>query len=274
LEYEFFLDRDILPGLAPSDRPLQTVRLKFFGLSESQAASVVDDSIKGLDVMVGYRAHFPEIHVSASVWAEPGADDTLKKVRERLLARLGRYLIAEGDETLAERIGQCLKERGLTVTTAESCTGGLVAQMITAVPGASSWFHRAFITYSNDAKAELLRVPERTLSDFGAVSQQAVVAMARGARARADASYSIALSGIAGPDGGTADKPVGTVELAVDTLNGTWYRPLRMRPYWGRQRIRQASATAGLAVLLKLLEGRESDDPKLILITDDQRAEP
>ena len=116
-------------------------------------------------------------------------------------------------------------------------------------------------------------VDEALLAERGAVSPEVAVAMARGARRAAGADYAVALSGIAGPSGGSPHKPVGTVELAVDTPEGTWYRPLRMRPYWGRTRIRSASATAALALLLKLLEGRVGDDPKAVQVTDDNRAE-
>lgn len=269
-EYAFFIRRDIVPALTAGR--FETVRLKFFGLTESKVASVVVANPLPKDVVVGYRAHFPEIHVSLSAQLDAD-DDRLTRAREVLLSALGRFVIAEGDEELVDRVGRELLSRGATVTTAESCTGGLVAENLTRVPGSSAWFERGFVTYSNQAKIDLLGVSPATLDAFGAVSRDTVIEMARGARTRASAEYAIALSGIAGPSGGTKDKPVGTVELAVDTPEGTWYRPVHMRPYWGRQRIRIASATAGLALLLKLLEGRVDDDPGAIHVTDDHRAE-
>lgn len=114
----------------------------------------------------------------------------------------------------AERAGQLLQTLGLRVSTAESCTGGGIAQALTAVPGSSGWFDLGLVTYSNQAKQQFLQVSPETLRTFGAVSEQTVREMAVGALKAASADFSMVSSGIAGPDGGTADKPVGTVWLA------------------------------------------------------------
>jgi len=113
--------------------------------------------------------------------------------------------------SLAEQLGQVLTAKGLLLATAESCTGGEVAQVITSIPGSSAWFERGFVTYSNTAKMEMLGVPSQTLMDNGAVSEQTVCAMAEGALQHSPAHFSVAITGIAGPGGGTAEKPVGTV---------------------------------------------------------------
>lgn len=112
---------------------------------------------------------------------------------------------------LSQQVGAALKQLGATVTTAESCTGGWVAKVITDIAGSSAWFERGFVTYSNDAKQQLIGVDGATLEAHGAVSEQVVTQMAQGAQNAAAASYAIAVSGIAGPDGGSAEKPVGTV---------------------------------------------------------------
>ena len=117
-------------------------------------------------------------------------------------------------ETLAAQLGESLRERGLMLTTAESCTGGWVAQAITAVSGSSQWFERGFVTYSNAAKVELLGVHPATLEQHGAVSEATVREMVEGALARSHAQVAVAVSGIAGPGGGSLEKPVGTVCLA------------------------------------------------------------
>lgn len=122
-------------------------------------------------------------------------------------------------EQLAIQVGNELKIRGLMCVTAESCTGGWAGQVITSVPGSSRWFDRGFITYTNQAKRELLGVSTDVLARFGAVSEQAVRAMAEGALANSRAQVSLAITGIAGPDGGTADKPVGTVWFAWSGKN-------------------------------------------------------
>lgn len=121
---------------------------------------------------------------------------------------------------LSEQVGQALKARGATVTTAESCTGGWVAKVITDIAGSSAWFERGFVTYSNEAKAQMIGVREETLAQHGAVSEPVVVEMAIGALKAARADYAVSISGIAGPDGGSEEKPVGTVWLAFATARG------------------------------------------------------
>ncbi|EEV6032626.1 nicotinamide-nucleotide amidase [Escherichia coli] len=121
---------------------------------------------------------------------------------------------------LSEQVGQALKARGATVTTAESCTGGWVAKVITDIAGSSAWFERGFVTYSNEAKAQMIGVREETLAQHGAVSEPVVVEMAIGALKAARADYAVSISGIAGPDGGSKEKPVGTVWFAFATARG------------------------------------------------------
>jgi nicotinamide-nucleotide amidase len=117
-------------------------------------------------------------------------------------------------EKLAHEVGAALKQRGLMLATAESCTGGWTAQAITAVAGSSAWFDRGFVTYTNISKHELLGVPAETLKRHGAVSEQTAKAMAEGVLAHSHADVALAVTGIAGPSGGTAEKPVGTVCFA------------------------------------------------------------
>ena len=121
---------------------------------------------------------------------------------------------------LSEQVGLALKARGATVTTAESCTGGWVAKVITDIAGSSAWFERGFVTYSNEAKAQMIGVREETLAQHGAVSEPVVVEMAIGALKAARADYAVSISGIAGPDGGSEEKPVGTVWVAFATARG------------------------------------------------------
>ncbi|WP_314420981.1 nicotinamide-nucleotide amidase [Pseudescherichia vulneris] len=121
---------------------------------------------------------------------------------------------------LSERIGQALKARGATVTTAESCTGGWVAKAITDIAGSSAWFERGFVTYSNEAKAQMIGVKPETLAQHGAVSEPVVVEMAIGAIKAARATYAVSISGIAGPDGGSENKPVGTVWFGFASAAG------------------------------------------------------
>lgn len=121
---------------------------------------------------------------------------------------------------LVEQLGQALNTCGKVITTAESCTGGWIAQVLTSVPGASMWFERGFVTYSNLAKREMLGVDAKILAEFGAVSEQTARAMALGALANSKAELAVAVTGIAGPEGGTPAKPVGTVCVAWAERNG------------------------------------------------------
>ena len=123
-------------------------------------------------------------------------------------------------ETLAERLGQILLNRGEWLATAESCTGGWVAQTITAIAGSSAWFDRGFVTYSNAAKVDMLGIPESTLERHGAVSEATARGMAQGALSHSRANWSVSITGVAGPTGGSREKPVGTVCFAWAATDG------------------------------------------------------
>ena len=154
---------------------------------------------------------------------------------------------------LAKRLGAALAARGERVVTAESCTGGWLAKAITDVPGSSQWFSHGLVTYSNDAKAQLLNVPQAALEADGAVSEATVRAMAEGARALTGADYAVAISGIAGPDGGTPDKPVGTVWFAW--LGRGADQSSECRRFTGdREVVRRASVAWALRNLLAMVE--------------------
>ena len=121
---------------------------------------------------------------------------------------------------LSEQVGLALKARRATVTTAESCTGGWIAKTLTDIAGSSAWFERGFVTYSNEAKAQMIGVREETLEAHGAVSEQVVAEMAVGALRAAKATFALSVSGIAGPDGGSEEKPVGTVWFGLACASG------------------------------------------------------
>ncbi len=150
------------------------------------------------------------------------AKENLESTIELCRAALGDLVYGEDEQTLQAVVGGMLKRRlpPVTVTTAESCTGGLLAKMLTDTPGSSAYFQRGWVTYSNEAKHELLRVPSEVLAKHGAVSEATVIAMAASARSLANADFALAISGIAGPDGGTVGKPVGTTWIAMAYATG------------------------------------------------------
>jgi len=154
---------------------------------------------------------------------------------------------------LAERAGRALARRNLMVATAESCTGGWVSEAITMVPGSSEWFERGFVTYTYISKREMLGVNEQTLAQYGAVSEAVVREMAQGALKFSHAQVSLAVSGTAGPNGGTPDKPVGTVCFAWCVKDGEPYSERRYFP-GDREEVRRQSVAHALTVLIETVE--------------------
>jgi nicotinamide-nucleotide amidase len=155
---------------------------------------------------------------------------------------------------LAEKVGRVLKQRAMMLATAESCTGGWVGEAVTAVPGSSLWFDRGFITYTNEAKQEMLGVASATLEQHGAVSERTVLEMVSGTLNNSRAQVALAISGIAGPSGGTPEKPVGTVCFAWGFANGAVTS--ERRQFAGdRSEVRRQAVEHGLQGLLERLKG-------------------
>lgn len=168
------------------------------------------------------------------------------------------------DRELAERAAVLLdlcRDRGLKIATAESCTGGLLAATLTEIAGSSDVLDRGFVTYSNAAKQAMLGVPASTIEQFGAVSRQTAEAMAKGALAQAPVSLAVSITGIAGPGGGTADKPVGLVHFAAATRSGRLVHQECRYGDIGRAQIRRASVMQALTMLSELAEKEESRPP-------------
>lgn len=234
------------------------LRLQTFGLGESTAQQVISDAVDDWpeEVELGFRAGAPQMEIKLTV-QDAAALPAQQRCRERLESLIGDHIIGEGDTLLAERVLQLLRERGATLSTAESCTGGLIASMLTRIPGSSDAFHAGFVTYSNDIKATVLGVGQDTLAQHGAVSEPVVREMALGAMARSGAGYAIAVSGIAGPGGGTADKPVGTVWLAWGSRDTLRTRNL----CWPVERslFQTMIAAAGLDMLRRMLLGIDEE---------------
>lgn len=156
-----------------------------------------------------------EIRLIAHGMSALEADGAAEKLAARLRKVLGSHVFSESGQDLEQVLGQMLRRSSRTIAVAESCTGGLIAHRVTEVPGSSAYFERGFVTYSNRSKVELLGVPEALIQEHGAVSEQVARAMAKGARERAGTDLGLAVTGIAGPDGGSDDKPVGLVYIAL-----------------------------------------------------------
>jgi nicotinamide-nucleotide amidase len=174
----------------------------------------------------------------------------IAKAEKELYLYAGKYIFGFDDDTMESVVGQLLREKGMTLSTAESCTGGNIAQLISSIAGSSDYFKGSIVAYSNEIKENFLGVPEQVLTEFGAVSEHTVIAMAEGIRNRFGTDYSIAVSGIAGPGGGSAEKPVGTTWIAVATPKDTVTRKFLFGEHRGRN-IRKASVAA-----LNMLRGK------------------
>lgn len=248
--------------VAPGARALVSgasfqVRLKTFGLPES----TVNDRLAGIEsehgVVIGYRAHFPEIELKfLKRAADPRtAESAARAAADEARRRLGEAVFAEGDASLPEVVGALLRERSLTFGTAESCTGGLVSELVTEHAGASDFYTGSVVSYANSAKTNLLGVDAALIGRHGAVSSEVARAMAEGARRVLGVDLALSLTGIAGPGGGTAEKPVGLVHFAVATERGTTDRNLIFPG--SRRQIRLLSAYAGLSLVRRVVLGLE-----------------
>jgi nicotinamide-nucleotide amidase len=196
--------------------------LRTFGTGESMLDDQLKDVAASGDVTLGFRTSFPDNYlrpVARAATAEE-AEAKLDRVCEEIRGRLGAIVYGEGDETLPVVVGRLLRESGRTLAVAESCTGGLVAEQVTDVPGSSDYFLGGVVAYANAAKTLLLGVPEVLLVEHGAVSEPVARAMAEGVRERFGADYGLATTGISGPGGGTPEKPLGLVHIALARPEG------------------------------------------------------
>jgi nicotinamide-nucleotide amidase len=194
-----------------------------------------------------------ELHLTAEGTSPAAADERIEALASGMRERLAGRIYSEDGRELHQVVASLLRERRLTLSTAESCTGGLLAARLTEVPGSSTFFERGFVTYGNRAKTELLGVEASLVDSVGAVSEEVARAMAAGARRSARADIGVAITGIAGPDGGSADKPVGLVYIALDGAAGTRVR--RAQFIGERDRVRYQASQAALEMIRRGLLG-------------------
>lgn len=224
---------------------------KIYGRSETEIKEKLGDVLKtGGAVVVYTRRRGKEVHVLAEIEEqdEETAKTKIKPVAKEIKKALGTmFYSTKENETMEEAVVRLLTKYELTVTTAESCTGGMIASKIVNVPGASDVFNEGFITYSNKAKRKILDVSKNTLKKYGAVSEQTVREMAIGGVFAADSDACIAVTGIAGPDGGTEEKPVGLVYIGCCIKDEVTVRECHF--HGTRLEIREQSANAALDLL-------------------------
>lgn len=220
-EMKRMLDETVIPAILSrrkEERIIRTRQFKVFGLSETQVEGLLKEVARpDAGLAVAYCVNFPEVYVKLRIEGDDEArlsailDEGCGVTREKL----GGYLVAEGEDTIDVVVARLFREKGVTLSLAESCTGGLIAKRVTDMAGSSAYFLEGAVTYSNAVKTRVLDVPAALIEEKGAVSSAVAMAMARGMRRKSGSDIALAVTGIAGPDGGTPEKPVGTVYLAL-----------------------------------------------------------
>lgn len=267
-EMKTMFARDVAPRIksgASTGVILSTV-LRCFGLGESDLGERIADLMRrGRNPEIGTTADLGVIgiRINATADSEPAARDMLADAEAAIRSRLGRHIFGRDDDTLASVVGAMLKKRRRSLSIAESCTGGLIAKLITDVVGSSAYFAGGAVTYSDEIKTSVLGVDPELLKKHGAVSKPVAEAMARGASTKFDTDYAVAVTGIAGPAGGSPDKPVGLVYLAVAEPGTATVRRLLLGADAPRYVIRQRAAMSALNLLRSRLlpgDGHEAAD--------------
>ncbi len=258
-QMRFLMDKFVLPEILDHYDTLPVLRqriLKLYGLNEPRIADILKDFLNRThNVVLGFYPQYPENHITMSL---RGQDETtvtaeLDKVEEKLRKVIGSYVFATGNLNMEDVVGRMLREKNLRLSVAESCTGGLIGNLLTNVPGSSSYFRGGVLVYSNQSKIDLLDVPSKTIETLGAVSDQTARKMARGVKKKMNTDLGLAVTGIAGPDGGSPEKPVGTVHLALAGEKEVFSHKYR---FWGtRLQIKRSTAMMALDWIRRYLDG-------------------
>ena len=235
------------------DSEIFSCTFKIHGLTESK----LDDLVKPVDLgpqdKLSFRAHYPDLTLRLTASGGKGQENGFVERCKQIRRILGTYIYAEGDVALEEKVGQLLMEKNQTLALAESCTGGLISHRITRIAGSSAYYYGGAVTYSNEAKVKFLGVKPATLEKYGAVSEQTALEMSRGIREKTGASVGLSVTGIAGPSGGTPEKPVGTVWISLARRNNHEARHFQF--HGERERVILGTSQAALNWLrLALLE--------------------
>jgi len=244
----------VLPWIAEQqgkDTEILARAFKIYGLTESKLDDLVKPIKLGSNAKLSFRAHFPDLTLRLTVSGGEARQQTFDSLCEEIRGLLGSNIYTEGDFTMEEVVGQLLAEKKQTLALAESCTGGLISHRITRIPGSSAYFYGGAVTYSNEAKVKFLGVNSATLEKHGAVSRETALEMSRGIKERTGASIGVSVTGVAGPSGGSKEKPVGTVWISIAQES---HHEARLYQFHGeRERIILASSQAALNWLRTVL---------------------
>ena len=250
------LEETVIPRMEErqEDQQLQTRVLKIFGLSEAEVDGALQETLQPESgVTTAFSVCFPEVHLKlrAEGKTRPAVDAALDAACARMREIFKEYIFGEDHDTMDSVVGELFRRTGVPLSLAESCTGGLVAKRITDIPGSSAYFIEGAVTYGDKAKIRALGIPPRLLADQGAVSSATAMAMARGMRKHSGSDISLAITGIAGPAGGSKEKPVGMVFLALANRTGCQAKGYRFSG--SRDEIRMLTAFTAIDWLRRYL---------------------
>jgi nicotinamide-nucleotide amidase len=257
-EMTAMLCETVLPWIVEQNGRLAQIHeatFKIHGITESKLDDLVKPLALGDSAKLSFRAHFPDLTLRLTMAGGTAQLDNFTVLREQVRVILRDFIYAESDRAMEQVIGELLLKKQQTLALAESCTGGLIAHRITRVAGSSAYFLGGAVTYSNQEKIRALGVDAATLEKFGAVSRETALAMSHGIRERTGASISLSVTGVAGPSGGSAEKPVGTVWVSIARADRHEAKLLKLMVLTDRERIIQGTSQAALNWLrLALLE--------------------
>jgi len=258
-EMKRMVEESVIP-IIKKEQPETTIVsscvLKVFGKSESYCDQVLSDLIKSeKEVAFSFLPHYPEISLKLTMRGKDGKyiEKKLKALERKIKSKkyLGDVIFGKDEEILEEVVGKLLRSKGATISIAESCTGGLITHRLTNVPGSSDYLERSLVVYSDKAKKELLKVPAGILKRHGAVSKEVAERMAKGVKSLSKTTFGLAVTGIAGPAGGTPEKPVGTVFISFSHKRQVVTQKCRF--YGDREQIKFMTSQYALDILRKYL---------------------
>ena len=260
---EAYLIPFLLQHIQVKSDPICHLVLRTTGIPESLLHDRIDDIVKSVaPISVAFLPNFAGTDLRLTSWAafdQRTCDERFAQAEKMLRARLGNHIYGVGNTDIAVTVGELLRAKKLTLSLAESCTGGLLGKRLTDMSGASDYFTTGFVTYANEAKQQFLGVSETTLAQYGAVSEETVREMATGAKRAANTDVAVAITGIAGPTGGTDEKPVGLVWTAV--AMGDVVRTRSFVMPGDRNEVRERAAQMALALLYDMLVSPGRDGP-------------
>jgi nicotinamide-nucleotide amidase len=258
-EMTAMLSETVMPWIAQQRgqaEQISATTFKIHGLTESKLDHILKPVVLDQQSKLSFRIHYPDLSLRLTVRGHSEREVIFARLRKQIRDLLGSYVYAEGDASLEEIVGQLLVAKKQTLALAESCTGGYISHRITRVAGSSAYYLAGAVTYSNEAKMRFLGVKVSTLEKHGAVSRETALEMSQGIRERTGASVSLSVTGIAGPSGGSPEKPVGTVWISISTDD---LHEARLFQFRGaeRERIILGTSQAALNWLRTLLDTRD-----------------